>query len=217
MADVKQQIPDELVPGGILSVATQAGSTTAVTQATPANLQTTATPITITKGTQGATGFTVQKLNDAGRNTRIFMLDTITAAPLVEAVQTVVQWYGNAAVAGTAQPAVVPAGKTLRLTSYKIMYQSLATVGYAVVRIRANTAGLGVLASPLVASFEAGTGAGATTVAETGAVTTETGDFPDGLEIPAASGLAFSMAGYGPTGTLTLEGGVRFQVFGYEY
>lgn len=172
---------------------------------------------TLTKGTQGANGYSVQELRDAGRNTRIFMLDAITAAPLVEAVQTVVQWYGNAAVAGTTQPAVVPAGKTLRLTGYKIQYQSLATVGYAVVRIRVNTAGLGVLASPLVASFEAGSGSGATTVAMTGGVTTETGTFEEGLEIPAASGLAFSMAGYGPTGTLTLEGGTRFEVYGYEY
>jgi hypothetical protein len=194
------------------------GSTTAVTQATPANLQATVTPVTaLVKGTQGATGFSVQRLNDAGRNTRIFMLDAITAAPLVEALATVVQWYNNAAVAGTTTPAVVPAGKTLRLTGYKIQYQSLATVGYAVVRIRFNTAGVAVLASPLVASFEAGSGAGATTVAMTGGITTETGSFPEGLELPAAGGIGFSVAGYGPTGTLTLEGGVRFEVHGYEY
>jgi hypothetical protein len=172
---------------------------------------------TLTKGTQGATGFSVQRLNDAGRNTRIFMLDTITAAPVAEALATVVQWYGNAAVAGTTQPAVIPAGKVLRLTGYKIQYQSLATVGYAVVRIRFNVAGLVVIGSPLVASFEAGSGAGATTVAMTGGITTETGSFPEGLELPAAGGIGFSVAGYGPTGTLTLEGGVRFEVHGYEY
>ena len=172
---------------------------------------------TLTKGTQGATGLSVQSLIDAGRNTRIFMLDAFTAAPVVEAVQSVVQWYGNAAVAATTQPAVVPTGKTLRLTGYKIMYQSLATVGCAVVRVRANTAGLGVLASPLVYSFEAGSGAGATTTAMTGGMTVETGSFPDGLELPAGTGVAFSMAGYGPTGTLTLEGTTRFAVYGFEY
>lgn len=151
-------------------------------------------------------------LRDAGRNTRVFALDAYTAAPVAEAVVSVVQWYGNAAVATTVSPAVVPAGKTLRLTGYKIMYQSIATAGYAVIRIRCNTAGTGVLGSPLVASFEAGAIA-----AVAGLVQTETGDFPDGLEIPAAAGLAFSMAGYGSTGTLTLMGGVRFQVFGFEY
>lgn len=177
----------------------------------------TVTPPTLTKGTQSATGFSVQDLHDAGRNTRIFMLDAITVAPVAEALATVVQWYGNAAVAGTTQPAVVPAGKTLRLTGYKIQYQSLATVGYAVVRVRANTGGAVVIGSPLVTSFEAGSGAGATTVAMTGGVTTETGSFPEGLELPAGTGIGFSVAGYGPTGTLTLEGGVRFEVHGYEY
>lgn len=175
------------------------------------------TPPTLTKGTQGAQGFSIQRLNDAGRNTRIFMLDAFVAAPAVEAVQTVVQWYGNAAVVGTTQPAVVPAGKTLRLTGWRITYRSIATFGSAIVRIRVNTAGLGVLASPLVASFEAGSNLGATTVAIVGAVTTESGEFPEGLEIPAAAGVAFSMAGYGPTGTLTLEGPTRFEVHGYEY
>ena len=83
--------------------------------------------------------------------------------------------------------------------------------------VRANTAGLGVLASPLVYSFEAGSGAGATTTAMTGGMTVETGSFPDGLELPAGTGVAFSMAGYGPTGTLTLEGTTRFAVYGFEY
>lgn len=172
---------------------------------------------TLTKGTQGATGFSIQDLRDSGRNTRIFMLDTITVAPVADALATVVQWYGNAAVAGTTTPAVVPAGKTLRLTGYKIQYQSLATVGYAVVRVRFNTGGVGAIGSPLVASFEAGSCAGATTIAMTGGVTTETGAFPEGLELPAGGGIAFSVAGYGPTGTLTLEGGVRFEVHAYEY
>jgi hypothetical protein len=173
---------------------------------------------TLTKGTQGANGFSVQDLRDAGRNSRAFMLDAITAAPSTEALVSVVQWYSNAAVAGTTQPAVVPAGKTLRLTSWKIMYQSLTTPGYAVVRMRVNTAGVAVLASPLVWSFEAGSGtAGNTTNALAGAVMTETGEFPEGFEIPAASGIGFSMAGYSATGVLALQGGVRFAVFGYEY
>jgi hypothetical protein len=145
------------------------------------------------------------------------MLDAFVAAPVAEAVQTVVQWYGNAAVAGTTQPAVVPAGKILRLTGWKISTNSLATVGSAVVRIRFNTGGLGVLGSPLVASFEAGSRAGATTVAMTGGTSTQVGSFPEGLELPAGGGIAFSMAGYGPTGTLTLEGVTRFEVHGYEY
>jgi hypothetical protein len=169
------------------------------------------------KGTQASTAVGVQDLKDAGRNARVFMLDAYTAAPATEAMASVVQWYGNVAVGTTVSPAVVPAGKTLRLNSWKIMYQSLATVGYATVRVRINTAGTAVLSSPLAWSFECGSGAGATTAAMTGCVSTETGDFPEGFEIPAAAGVGFSIAGYGPAGVLTLEGGVRFAVYGYEY
>jgi hypothetical protein len=173
---------------------------------------------TLTKGTQGANGFSVQALHDAGRNSRAFMLDAITAATATEALVSVVQWYGNAAVAGTTQPAVVPAGKTLRLTSWKIQHQAISQPGYAVVRLRVNTGGVAVLASPLAWSFEAGAGTAANTSnVLAGTVTTETGDFPEGFEIPAGSGVGFTLAGYGATGTLALDGGVRFAVFGYEY
>lgn len=215
-----------LKPADTLTGVTTVAAVTAITNALPAGtnrlgsvrpVDSADADLTAAKNTQTARFVGVQLSTDAGRNTRIFMLDTITAAPLVEALATVVQWYGNAAVAGTTTPAVVPAGKTLRLLSWKIQYQSLATVGYAVVRIRVNTAGVAALASPLVYSFETGTNSGATTAAVTGAVTTAIGDFPEGLEIPAAAGIGFSVAGYGPTGTLTLEGGVRFAVMGYEY
>lgn len=175
------------------------------------------TPPTLTKGTQGAQGVSTQDLHNAGRNARIFILDTYTAAPVAEALESVVQWYGNAAVVGTTQPAVVPAGKTLRLTNWVMMYSSLATVGHAVVRVRINTGGLVVLASPLAFEFYAGSQSGATTTAMTGGISLSFGEFPEGFEIPAAAGIGFTLAGYGPTGTLTLEGGVRFVVSGYEY
>lgn len=221
-ANLDVALSTRLKPADALAAVTTVGAVTAITNALPvgANKIGTvdiATAAATAKGTQGANGVPTQDLRDAGRNTRIFMLDAITAAPLVEALASVVQWYGNAAVAATTTPAVVPAGKTLRLTGYKIMYQSLATVGYAVVRIRFNTAAVAALGSPLVASFEAGSGSGAATTAMTGGVTTETGSFPEGLELPAAGGIGFSFAGYGPTGALTLEGGVRFEVHGYEY
>lgn len=175
------------------------------------------TPPTLTKGTQGTAGFSVQDLRDAGRNTRVFMLDAYTAAPVAEAMQSVVQWYGNAAVGATVSPAVVPSGKTLRLTSWSISTKSLATVGSAVVRVRINTAGTAVIGSPLAFSFEAGSKSGATTVAMTGGVDSVSGSFPEGFDIPAAAGVGFSMAGYGPTGTLTLQGVTRFVVTGYEF
>jgi hypothetical protein len=140
------------------------------------------------------------------------MLDAYTAAPVAEAMQAVVQWYNNAAVAATVSPAVVPAGKTLRLTNWAMQTKSLATAGSAVMRIRANTAGTAVLASPLVWSAEVGSKA-----AVAGLLDGITGTFGEGFEFPAGTGIGFSLAGYGATGTLTLMGVTRFQVYGYEY
>jgi hypothetical protein len=153
----------------------------------------------------------------SGRNARVFMLDTYNAAPVAEALQSVVQWYSNAAVAATTTPAVVPAGKTLRLTHVWIATKSLATVGSAVLRIRANTAGVAALASPLVYSIEAGSQAGATTTAMTGGESFTQVSLPEGIDLPAGTGVGFTLAGYGPTGTLTLEGVTRFAVVGYEF
>ncbi len=154
---------------------------------------------------------------DIGRVTRNFILNTFTAAPVADALQLVEQWYNNAAVAATATPAVVPAGKTLRLAGYRIETKSLATVGSVVMRIRANTAGTVVIGSPIVATASCGTNAGATTVAMTGGLDTAQEAFPEGIDLPAGTGVGFSLAGYGPTGVLTLQGVTRFEVWGYEY
>ncbi len=171
----------------------------------------------VAKNTQGAVAIPVQRMQDAGRVARNFILDTFTAAPVADALQSVAQWFNNAAVAATTQPAVVTAGKTLRLFGWRLETKSLATVGSVIVRVRANTAGLVAIGSPLVFSFSAGSIAGATTVAMTGAMGTVTGLFPEGMELPAGTGIGFSLAGYGPTGVLTLQGVTRFEVWGYEY
>jgi hypothetical protein len=159
----------------------------------------------------------VTQIKDWSRTERVFMLDAWTAAPVADALQSVVQWYGNVAVGATTQPAVVPALKRLRLTHWRLATKSLATVGSVVVRIRANIAGLVVIGSPIAYSFDAGSRAGATTVAMTGGLDTAHGHFPEGFDFPSGTGLGFSLAGYGPTGTLTLQGVTRFAVHGYEY
>ena len=152
------------------------------------------------------------------RVVRNFILNTFTAAPVADTMQLVEQWYNNAAVAATVSPAVVPAGKILRLTSWGVETKSLATVGSVVLRLRANVAGTAVIGSPLVATIAAGSQSGATTVAMTGGHSTLTQDFgQEGLEFAAGTGIGFSLAGYGPTGTLTLQGVTRFWAYGYEY
>ncbi len=162
------------------------------------------------EGTKDNTG-----VNRVDRN---FILDTFTAAPVADALQSVIQWYANAAVGATTQPAVVPAGKILRLTGGRIETKSLATVGSVLMRIRAQAAGLVLIGSPIVASVSCGSRSGATTVAMTGGHDHAEFSFGErGHELPGGTGVGFSLAGYGPTGTLALQGVTRFEVWGYEY
>ena len=56
------------LPTGANTIGAISNTSFIATQATPANLQATVTNLTLTKGTQGATGATVQNLKDAGRN-----------------------------------------------------------------------------------------------------------------------------------------------------
>lgn len=152
------------------------------------------------------------------RVVRNFLFDVFTAAPAADAMQSVTQWYSNAAVATTVSPAVVPAGKILRLTSWGVETKSLATVGSVVLRLRANTAGTAVIGSPLVTSLAAGSQSGATTIAMTGGFSQGIQDFgEDGLEFTAGTGIGFSLAGYGPAGVLALQGVTRFWATGFEY
>jgi hypothetical protein len=162
-------------------------------------------------------GLPIEEHFEQGRIVRNFILDTWTAAPVADAMQSVAQWYNNAAVGATVSPAVVPAGKVLRLVGARIETKSLATVGSVIARIRCNVAGTAVIGSPLVGSFGCGSRAGATTVAMTGGLDHQEIFWPHGIEIPAAAGVGFSLAGYGPTGTLALQGVTRFEVWGHEY
>lgn len=152
-----------------------------------------------------------------GRVIRNFILNSYIAAPAADALQSVEQWYANAAVAATTQPVVVPAGKVLRLFGMRLSSKSLATVGSAVLRLRANTGGLVAIGSPLVCSLEVGSRAGATTVAMTGGLDQAQIAWDEGVEFPAGTGIGFSLAGYGPAGVLSLQGVTRFEAWGAEY
>lgn len=149
---------------------------------------------------------------DVGRVTRHFLMDNYVAAPVADTLMSVTQFYNNALVAGTTQPAVVPAGKALRLTGMRLSTKSLAAAGSVVLRIRFNTAGLVVIGSPIVKTLEVGSVA-----AVAGLLSESVIAFPEGVDLPAAGGIGFSLAGYNATGTLTLQGVTRFEVWGYEY
>lgn len=149
---------------------------------------------------------------DVGRVNRHFIMDNYVAAPVADALMTVTQYYNNALVAGTTTPAVVPAGKRLRLTGARLSTKSLAAAGSVVLRTRFNTAGLAAIGSPIVHTMEVGSVA-----AVAGLLSENIISFPEGIDLPAAGGIGFSLAGYNATGTLTLQGVTRFEVWGYEY
>jgi hypothetical protein len=167
---------------------------------------------TITKGTQGATGYSTQDLKDAGRT----LYKLFTAAPAsTQATDTLLSLTGwkGAAVGATTTPAVVTAGKTLRIESIVVGYGSIATAGSVRVTMRYNATGVVALASPVLEVFSVGNGAPATA----GAWGYLAIPFPDGIEIPAGAGIGFSAQGMGATLTGTAVGFVSVNLVGFEY
>lgn len=118
-----------------------AGAATAALQAIPA----------LTKGTQGATGYSTQDLKDAGRTALTFFIDN-----LVGSASEVLTTMGitKGAVAQTAATSyTVTAGKTLRLTSISFTARS-TTNAQQISQVRVRTAASAIaITSPIVANF----------------------------------------------------------------
>ena len=197
-------------------VAISPNNSVAVTQATPANLQCTATPIAVTKGTQGATGFTVQDLKDAGRNQTNYFMASQVLSTATEALQSLTGYKSGAAVVATTTPAVVTTGKTYRIQRIALTYVGVATSGAVQVNIRANTGGVVAITSPLVDSFIIGEQQSAT-ASVAGAATTVQLDIPDGMEFAAGTGIGVTVLGLSSTGTAAATGYAKVSIGGYEY
>lgn len=171
---------------------------------------------TLTKGTQGSTGLSVQQLNNAGRNQTNFFMAAPIITTVAEVMMSLTGYKSGAAVGATVTPAVVTAGKTLRITTIIITYFNVATVGSARFTLRANLSGVGVIGSPLVWSTQLGiSGDGASTA---GHSTTVTRTFPEGMEFAAGTGIALGMQGFGAVPTTgTIVGYGKVEILGYEY
>ena len=166
---------------------------------------------TLTKGTQGATGFTVQELKDAGRNTCNYFMALPIVTTNAEVMQSLAGYKSGAEVGATATPAVVTAGKTYRIQSMTITYIGITTAGSVLARLRANTSGVAVITSPLVSARAVGASAGV------GVAVTQMIEFPDGLEFAAGTGIAIGMKGLGPTCADLAAGYASILISGYEY
>lgn len=189
---------------GVTTVATLTSITNPVAVTAP----------TLTKGAQGANGFTTQDLKDAGRN----LITFFHAAPIItttaEVMQTLTGYKSGAAVTATATPAVVTANKTFRINSIEIHYVAATAIGGALVRLRANTGGVAIISSPLVKTFQIGMAAAFTA----GTAISYTFPYPDGLEFAAGTGIAIGVQGVGADGTTgTITGKVMVVINGYEY
>lgn len=172
------------------------------------------TPPTLTKGTQGATGFSVQELRDAGRNQTNYFHAAPIITTVAEVMQTLTGYKGGIAVAATATPAVVTAGKTYRISRITINYTAATVIGGALIRLRANLTGVGVVGSPLVETWQVGNNAAFVA----GEVSNLVMDYPEGLEFPAGTGIAVGVIGAGAVPTTgTITGYVQISIEGYEY
>lgn len=183
-----------------------------VRQATAANLNATVTPITITKGTQSATGFTTQDLKDAGRNQIHFytVIPVLTSA--TDTLQSLTGTKSGATVTATTTPAVVTTGKTMRITRLAATYIATATSGYGIVRLRFNTGGVVAITSPIAATLAVGAG----TPATANSYGAEEAALDEGWEFAAATGIGISVQGFAAV-TATAVGYVLVSVTGYEY
>jgi hypothetical protein len=167
---------------------------------------------TLTKGTQGTTGFSAQQLKDAGRNPIHFYMLIPIAGSATDTLQSLTGTKSGATVTATTTPAVVTAGKTLRITRFGISYIATATAGLVIARLRFNTAGVVVIGSPIAASIAAGAGTPATanSTASVEAV------IPDGFEFAAGTGIGISTQTFSGA-TATAAGFVLASVSGFEY
>jgi hypothetical protein len=163
----------------------------------------------LTKGTQGATGASVQELKDAGRTLVTFTADAVTPAA-ADTLVTVAKLVGDTATAGVTTYAVT-SGKTLRVQAISIAFTSSTTTANKVrVRLRTLSSGACIATSPLVGTYELALPNG--TLATNAGQATVTIPLPDGLEFSGATrNVCLSAIAAAANGTLTIT------LIGFEY
>lgn len=162
------------------------------------------TPPTLTKATQGVTGFSTQDLKDAGR-----VLKTYTASAVVgvttEALVTLTP-YADLVAGGAATTFAVTAGKRLRLQAIVVTWRNnTAAAGGVTIRLRL-LAGTVLVSSPVQASLNT-----TTALATIGSGATQELILPDGLELSGTMQFGLTQLAVGAVV------GFDIHVIGYEY
>lgn len=164
-------------------------------------------PPTLTKATQGATGFSTQDLKDAGRA----IVNAATAIAGVAGVTTEALVTFNVSRDGAATSALttipVTSTKRWRITGMVVVgIATTAAVFSARVSLRMNPSGAATATSPIIAT--AGIAAPAA-VAQTGDI--QTLMFPDGIEVSGTMQIGVTQVAFSVNGTLWVS------LIGYEY
>lgn len=119
------------------------------------------TPPTLTKGTQGATGLTIQELKDAGRTAISFYTNTFASgATTVEKIITWDQSKGTGAITAATASYTITSGKTLRIMALSVATRGhlTPTIQTTTFKLRLNTAGACVVTStPILLAAESAT------------------------------------------------------------
>lgn len=169
----------------------------------------TVTPPTLTKGTQGATGFSVQNLKDAGRRTlRYYAVAAAAGTTGTQTAITLTESSGTSATA-TGVSFTPTAGKTFRITAitFATRGNNTATAQTTTFNFRINTAGaVTTTSTPIILSMRSATPATAN------AWDRVMVEIPDGMEIPGDGTLqwgitaAATYATNAPTWDVTIIG-----------
>lgn len=182
------------------------GGSVVVSQGTAANLNATVTPPTLTKGTQGSTGFSTQDLKDAGRTYVVLYAQLITGVT-TEALATFTKNVGGTAT--TAQTAyTITSGKTFRIQGLYTAIKNTTTVANSCV-YNVRAAASVSATSPIVVSC------GCSAV---GAVANQQGfaqlAIPDGMELAGNGSLQIGVSHLENVTTASIS---SFTLIGYEY
>ena len=199
------------VTDGVTNAAVKAAATAAVAAdpalvvaISPNNTVAVTAPV-LTKGTQGANGFSVQELHDAGRVSKVLQNTSIIGV-VAETLLSLVM-LSNLVAAAAATSYTVTAGKILRLTGLLVTWTNgTAALGSVTIRVRAAAAAPAVIASPVIATVAAFSSAG--TVGSSGS---QFFPFVEGFELAAGAGVGLTQQ------ARTAVAGFDVQLIGYEY
>jgi hypothetical protein len=207
-----QSVNNAQIAGNAISAGngTSGTGTQRVTIASDSTGQVNAVPPTLTKGTQGSTGFSVQNLTDAGRTFLGFTASNATAGTSgTEAMASFSQNKGNT-VTTSVTSYTVTSGKRLRLTCLQLAITAqAATVTRLLASIRCNTGGATITTSNIVAGFDIGG------PAVSGQTAYETIPLNETFEFLGDGTLTIGVS-FNPTWTTTAAK-VSVTLIGYEY